>query len=157
MSYVLSEGVVNDVITYLSANMADKLDVIDAEKGDFELVDIQAWYRGEQQAIDRFPAAIVRVNSAELVTEHASQVTFEYDVLVGVIHNEQDSAKLVQALQRYQRAVFELLKAGEAAGSIPDMLLVQKLDESAIFSPAESEYVADMSVSFTVRRTETAG
>lgn len=156
MSYKLSEGVVDDVITYLSANIETKLDAIDAEKADFELVDIQAWYRAEQRAIDRFPAAIVRVNRAEMVAEHATSLTMAYEVVVGVIHMEQDSAKLVQSLQRYQRAVLEVIKAGEAAGSIPDMVLVQELNESAIFSPGESEYAADMSVTFTVRRREAA-
>lgn len=156
MTYELSEGVVDDVITYLSANMEAKLDAIDAEKGDFILVDVQAWYRSEQRTIDRFPAAIVRVNSARVVEEHSASLTVAYEVMVGILHMEQDSAKLIQSLQRYQRAVLELIKAGEAAGSIGDMVLLQELNESPVFSPAESEYAADMSVTFTVRRREAA-
>lgn len=156
MTYKLSEGVVDDVITYLSANMAAALDVIDAEKEDFELADVQAWYRSEQRAIDKFPAAIVRVNTATVVEEHSASLTVVYEVMVGVIHMEQNSAKLIQSLQRYQRAVLELIKAGEAAGSIPDMVLFQELNESPVFSPADSEYVADMSVTFKVRRREAA-
>ena len=145
-AYALSEGVVDDVIAYLEANMEAKLDAIDAEKDDWKLADVQAWYRSEQREIDRFPAA----------EEHSASLTVAYEVLVGVIHMEQNSARLVQALQRYQRAVLELIKAGEAAGSIGDMVLLQELNESPIFSPTESEYAADMSVTFTVRRREAA-
>ena len=155
-AYAQSEGVVDDVIAYLEANMEAKLDAIDAEKDDWKLADVQAWYRSEQREIDRFPAAIVRVNSARVVEEHSASLTVAYEVLVGVIHMEQNSARLVQALQRYQRAVLELIKAGEAAGSIGDMVLLQELNESPIFSPTESEYAADMSVTFTVRRREAA-
>lgn len=155
-AYELSEGVVDDVIAVLAAGMAAKLDSIYAEKGDFDTPDIQAWYRAEQRAIDKFPAAIVRVNMAKVVEEHSAHLKLDYEVLVGILHMEQDSAKLIQSLQRYQRAVLEVIKAGEAAGSIPDMVLLQELNESPVFSPAESEYAADMSVTFTVRRKEAA-
>ena len=156
----LAEGVVDDIISALSADpggMADKLDEIDAEKADFVLPDIKAYYRAERRAIPEFPAILVRCDRSVMVAEHPSIVTMAHELTIGVLHLDTDEDRLVLALERYQRAIFEVIKAAEAAGAIPDMVLFQEFHEGAIWAPSSSEFLSDVRITLTVRRRETWG
>lgn len=153
MTYHLAEGVVTDILACLASYLPAKITAINAETTDFDLVDVATYFRSEQRAIDKYPSCIVRCNKGSVVIEHATKIVGIYDVLIGILHLETDSARLVQALQRYQRAIFEVLKDRESTLSM--ILLGYQFIESPLFAPTDSEYLADVQITVTVRRAET--
>jgi hypothetical protein len=153
MTYHLAEGIVTDVLTCLASYLPAKITAINAETTDFDLVNVANYYHSEQRAIDEYPSCIVRCNKGSVVIEHTTKIVGVYDILIGILHLETDSARLVQALQRYQRAIFEVLKANE--GSLSMILLGYQFIESPLFAPTGSEYLADVQITVTVRRAET--
>lgn len=115
MALELVEGAVDVVNAYLQAGMGAKLDILDAEYGDFILEDIKEWYTAEQTAIPEYPAIYILGDDTEVVEEGADWMRAKHRLLIVCLATDQDTTRLRQRLYRYIRAIIELLKSGRAS------------------------------------------
>lgn len=112
MTLTLMEGSVNAVKDYLNANMAAKLDELDAEYGDgIELEDIAAYYLAETQAVPSMPAIYVLGDRTEIDVDGPTHVKGSHYMTVAVLVTDSDNETLRKKLYRHVRAIIELMRA----------------------------------------------
>ena len=115
MTLVLLEGAVSELKSYLSDNMAAKLDALDTEYGDFTLDDISTWYTGAiPTALPEYPSAAVVGEEWEAEEQRSLNLLVMNTISVVIFVGDPDEATRFKKLARYARAVVELLQAGEA-------------------------------------------
>ncbi len=132
MSLSLIEGAVNAVKTYLSTNMAAKLNTLDAEYGDFTLDDISQWYVAELTAIPAYPVALILGDATAMLSEGEGWLRSSHIVTIVCLATDQDAEQLRRRLYRYIRAVVELLKEGRA--SLGYTVVFERLEFSPLYT-----------------------
>jgi hypothetical protein len=131
----LIEAAIDAVKDYLSANMAAKLDVLDAEYGDFVLADIQRYYIAELSEVPEQPAILV-LGDRSTITEAFAKMRGIHTITVAIVATDQDAEQLRRRLYRYARAIVELMQT--ARGSIAYMVKFESLDYSPIWGKGDS-------------------
>lgn len=114
MTLALIEAAVSALKTYFEANIAAKLDTLDAEYNDFILDDIQHWYKGNvPREMPGFPS--ICLHGAAWSTEEQAADTLYIKNFINIIIfvGDDDEERRFQKLCRYARAVVELLQEGE--------------------------------------------
>jgi len=115
LALLLLENAVTATQSFLSDNIAAKLNQLDGEYSDFELDDIVAWYMGNlPQAIPAYPSICVHGDGYEATEQRQVNllVTISLDFIVFV--GDPDEQRRFKKLCRYARALIELLQEGEA-------------------------------------------
>lgn len=111
MTLTLMEGSINAVKNYLEANMAAKLDVLDAEYDDgIELADVVAYYLSETLAVPAMPAIYVLGNRSETEAEGPTHIKASHYITVVMLVTDNVNETLKKRLYRHVRAVVELLR-----------------------------------------------
>ena len=161
MALTLAEGLVDEVDTYIQANIAAKLSALDTEYGDGITLAVPAAYHIAEKAlksIQTYPVLYILVEATEFDAYTPDNVDAAHDLVVGVIALDQDDENLQRRLYRYARAVWELLVEAEfAAGSNFNLAIggTARIDFSPLFSDAESRYIGDAAVRVRTRMLET--
>jgi len=109
MTLALIEGAIDAVKGYLETNIVAKLDILDAEYGDFALDDIKGWYIAEQPSIPEYPSVFVLGDTTAIIGEGAGWMQASHTLSIICFVGDQDTAQLRRKLYRYIRAMIELL------------------------------------------------
>jgi len=107
------EPIIGYIDTILQAGMSAKLDVIDAEYGDFTLDDIQDYYQAKKIVIQNYPSIEIYPENSPGIDFTANSVKCEHEVAIRVhaMAYEGDEERLMKRVFRYMRAITELIKA----------------------------------------------
>jgi len=150
MALTLIEGVVDAVNTYLSTNIAAKLNTLDTEYGDFVLDDIKTFYIAEVQAIPEYPAIFILGDNVEVLGEGGGWMKSGNNLDIVVFVGDQDTTTLRRKIYRYIRALIELLiTARTSEGWVVNFMSVE-------LSPTYSkggEYLSDAHLSVQIVET----
>ena len=159
MSMKLMALVRQEVIDYLSANIAAKLNNIDARFSDFELEDIANFYKSDASvdSVMTFPVIIVQADETEVKRWDSYQHTDAlHRLVIHVLVQDTDVEQLEQRVERYVLAIWELLLDGMAANE------VAHLDGEApnfgylsTFVRPSGEYLSGGRVTVRLRKAET--
>jgi hypothetical protein len=110
------DGVISDVLTYLQANMAAKLDELDTRFADtITLDDVAGWYRAQQRAIEAFPAVVIMAHNTRPFERGDGWIRGHHEIEIAVMVTAQDSEELSRRAQRYVLAIFECLQDAESS------------------------------------------
>lgn len=154
MAAKLIEGVIDDMKTYLEANMAAKLDVIDARFGDgITLTDIAGWYRAQQRAIQQFPAVVFMAHDSRPIERGDGWLRGHHDIEIAVMATGQDSEQLSQEIQRYVLAIFECLVDAESSEGWEVIHEAFDADYDQIYT-ADDTYITDARLLVTASKLE---
>ena len=125
MGFGLAEDLVDEVVTYLEANLAAKLAALDAEYPDSIALQMTVATQKGLKSLEEIPnypvlyalspAGIVR---PRMISESSSEVDARPELSVGIVVLEQDSETLQKRLYRYGRALTELLIDGWGSNSL---------------------------------------
>ena len=117
MTLALLEAAVDALYSYLNANMADKLDALDTEYGDFTLDDIKAWYKGAlpHASLPEYPSICLLGESWEANDQLSTDLEVHNHITVIIFVGDDNEEVRFRKLCRYARAVVELLNSGEAS------------------------------------------
>jgi len=153
MALTLIEGVVDALKTYLEANMAAKLDVLDTEYGDgITLADIQKYYIAEVQAIPEYPSIFILGDNVEVLGEGGSWMKSGNNLDLIVFVGDQDTTILRRRIYRYIRALIELLiTARTSQGWVVNF---KSVELSPMYSKG-GDYLSDAYLSIEIVMTET--
>lgn len=151
MTLALMEAAIAAVYTYLSTNMAAKLDALDTEYADWVLADIKAWYRAEVTAVPEFPSCFILSESTDVKTEGAGWLNSAHTITIAYLVSDADTEKLRKRLYRYARATMELLIEGRATMGYE--IVFTRVDFSPMFSRA-GEFLSDARLVVSLSKTE---
>lgn len=114
MSLGLLEAAINALESYLSGNMAAKLDGLDAEYGDLTLDDISVWYKGAlPQAMPSHPSVCLHGEAWDPEEQrHVNLLVANLINIIVFVGDPQEDIRF-KKLCRYARAIVELLQEGE--------------------------------------------
>lgn len=159
MSLKLAEGLVEDVVNYLSTNMAAKVVALNAEYNDeVVLVVPTAYYTSEKSIvhIPTYPAAFVLVPDTVIPRWNIDYLEAVHTLVVGVLVLEQEESRIKIFLYRFMRAFLELLKESQTASPPLGWHLAAGSPTGAFnitFSPIfanEDSYLADAQISVSM-------
>ncbi len=151
MPLKLIEGVVDDLKTYLSANMGAKLVSLNLEYADALLTGIKAYYIAEQTSIPEFPSIIIIGDETIPDLEGNGWMHSNHAITIACLAINQDTEILKRLLYRYMRAVIELLIESRASGYA---IKFTRINFSPIYG-REGEFLSDASLSIMFKRYET--
>ncbi len=160
MTWTLAEGLVDQVVTFMNANMAAQLNDIDAEMADSIILDdIQAFETSERvlASVQSFPIMIILIDSTGIPQWSGVEVWGEHRLVMGILVKDQDLTDLRKRIYRYGRAMWELIGDAHNDGSVTFQLGVGEsvIDFSPMFSTPDSRFIADVTVKVPVTLKET--
>jgi hypothetical protein len=154
MTLKLIEGAVNATKTYLSDNMAAKLDVLDVEYADgITLDDIKAWYTAEKKAVPEYPAVFILGERTTIDGEGNGWVKSTHIITIAFMATNADEETLKKKLYRYIRAAMELLIEARSSAGWYYVISFDDVNFSPLFSAA-GEFLSDASLSISLQITE---
>jgi len=155
MTLKLIEGAVDAVKTYLSDNIAAKLDALDTEYADgITLDDIKAWYVAEVQAVPEFPSVFILGESMPVDGEGNGWMKSQSKLTIAVMATDQNPETLKRRLYRYIRALIELLIEARVSVSWAYVIEFTNVNYSPLFSAA-GEFLSDARLEVSLRSYET--
>ncbi len=165
MALLLGEGIVSELITYLSANMAAKLTSLDTAYSDGITLTPPAstsYFWSERSEVLQWPFVIVLVERTPITRHNATRADSQHDVRIIFAAMDMDTDTLRKKLYRYARAVMECLLEGRAAASLTFHFGIDTgkggqgvvFDFSPILEQEPGQFVADCSITFGVYKTE---
>jgi len=113
MAYTFAEGLVDEVVTYLTTNLPAKLDTIDTQMGDsITTDDVAEWIRRDPsdiRALTLVPACFVVVPRSSIVNWRADVMTSNHDLWIYLVARDSDPETLRKKIYRYGRGIWETL------------------------------------------------
>ncbi len=159
MAMKLMAVVRQDVIDYLSANFAAKLNDIDARFGDFELENIVNFYKSDASvdSVMAFPVILVQADETEVKRWDSYQHTDAlHRLFIDVLVQDTDVERLEQRVERYVLAIWELLLDGMAANSVAHLDGENpQFVYRDTFTVPSGEYLSGGRVTVRLRKAET--
>ena len=148
------EGVISDMLAYLEANMAAKLDEIDARFADgITLADVAGWYRAQQRAIEAFPAVVFMAHNTRPVERGDAWLRGHHEIEIAVMATGQDAEQLSQEVQRYVLAILECLIDAESSEGWTIIHERFDADYDQIYT-ADDSFITDARLVVTASRIE---
>jgi len=116
MSLTLIEGAVTALKTYLQANLNAKLATLDTEYKDFSLEQIKHWYTGTMpRQVPETPCVVLFGEEWEAMTQRGVNLDVKNYLSIVIFVSDDDEETRWLRLNRYARAIVELLQAGESS------------------------------------------
>lgn len=113
MAYTFAEGLVDEVIAYLTTNMPAKQDVIDAAINDgIAMDDVVDWIRRDPsdiRALTNIPSCFVIVPSTSILNWRATTAHQAHDLWIYLVARDSNPETLRKLIYRYARALWETL------------------------------------------------
>jgi len=164
MAVLGPEGVVTEVINYLSTNLGDKLVEVDARYTEqVVLEDVKEWRIDDPVQSGRYPdkTPVGWVICPEMVSMQwgSDYDYFEGDVVVWILMRDRNSAeRLRRKAYRTALAVWEVLKDGHFSGSVIWQMVSTppEMDFSEILSANDNSLVSDLRVRVHMEAQERA-
>ena len=154
MATKLMETALGAVNTYLQAQMAAKLNTLDAEYADgITLADIVTWYIAPQMAIPEYPAVLLLSDNSVITGEGQAWIRAQHQVTIVVIVADQDTTTLQKRLWRYTRAIIELLKAARESVGWAYTVSFNSVEFTPFFA-TDGQYLSDARVIIQLGSTE---
>lgn len=168
MAYSLAEGFVDQLKTYMEANIATKVAALNTEYNDgITLATTVTTYVGIKslRSVQDFPSLFIlspRESFRAMTVSGSSSVgTIRPEVAVGVIVLDQDSETLQRRLYRYGRALLELILDGAGAAGALGGWTIQTAEEwdidtiAAEYSESDqSMYIGEATLTITANKIE---
>jgi len=167
VAFGLAEDLVDEVVTYLEANLAAKLAALDAEYTDSITLEMTVATLTGLRSLEEIPnypilyalspGVIVR---PRMISESSSEVDARPELSIGVVVLEQDSETLQRRLYRYGRALTELLIDGWGANSLSNWQFLTSQDwtidvESGSFArDSVTSFIGEVTVTVRGSRLE---
>jgi len=149
----LIEKVVDDLNTYLTANMAAKLTALNTEYSDgITLVDIKTYYIAEVQAIPEYPSIFLLGDNVEVLSEGGSWLKSGNNLDIIVFVGDPNTTTLRRRIYRYIRALIELLVAARTSQGWA--VNFKGVELSPMYSKG-GDYLSDAHLSIQIVATET--
>ena len=127
MPLLLAEGIVNSVVSYLETNQAAKLQALRVEyDDDVPLPDFEEFRIDDPQEgglVQALPRVHVLVPIEEIPMWTATTALSGHSLLLWAVWANQDPETIRREGYRYARALWELLVAADAAGSLGGAVL----------------------------------
>lgn len=153
MAMKLIEAAIDFLKTYIEANLVAKLDELNAEYRDFELVDIQNYYVAELLEIPEYPSIIILGDSSVPVGEGGGWIRTQHSISLTCLVTDAETERLRRRLYRYVRALFELLS--EVQGTTTDYIInVDRLDFAPVYTRG-GQFLSDAHLLITMGSYET--
>jgi len=159
MAMKLMALVRQEIIDYLSANIAAKLNNIDARFSDFELEDIVNFYKSgaSLDSVMTFPIILVQAANTEVKRwdsyEHTDAL---HRLFIDVLVQDTDVEQLEQRVERYVLAIWELLLDGMAANEVSHLDgEAPRFTYLSTFTVPSGEYLSGGRVTVRLRKAET--
>jgi hypothetical protein len=113
MAWEFAEGLVNEILAYLEANLPSKLGVIDAAINDGITLDDPLRYLGREPDSPRspgtLPAVFGVVPGGKVTSWHETSADQEHVLWLYLMARDPDPEVLKKRMYRYARAIFEVL------------------------------------------------
>lgn len=154
MTLKLIEEAISVIKTYLEENMAAKLDVLDAEYGDFVLDDIRYWYTAELTSVPEYPSIIVLGDFTDVEGEGEGWMKANHQIIIVCLATDADAEKLRKRLYRYVRACVGLLKTARGSDGWAYTIVFSRLEFSPMYGRAGT-FVSDARLIIRAGRYET--
>lgn len=154
MSLGLMEGAIDALKSYLSENIAAKLDELDAEYDDgITLDDIRNWYVAEASSMPAFPSVMILGEDTDVLGEGGGWMNSGNRVSISVLVGDTNSENLRRRLYRYIRAFIELLVAARTSDGWTRTLTFEKANFSPMFTKS-GQYLSDATLLITLSDIE---
>jgi len=114
MAWEFAEGLVNEILAYLTSNLPAKLNVIDAAINDgIVLVDPLQYLRRDPAVNPKLPGTLpvlfAMVPSGQVTQWHETDADQEHILWIYLLARATDPEELRKRMYRYGRAIFEVL------------------------------------------------
>ena len=160
MAWTLAEGLVNQVVSYFTTNLAAKLAAIDAEVADGLVLAMPASIEISEKALKsvaEWPVMAVLVEGSQIPQWTGKEIWGHHSLVLGVIVLDQNEDTLKKRLYRYGRALVELLANAHGTGGITwevgqGMI---DIDFSPTFAGPEAMLIGDVQVTVPMILKET--
>lgn len=123
MATLFIEPILGYIKSRLQSNLAAKLDVIDAEKADFTLDDVEtfSYYEAKKLSIPQYPSIeIYPITSAGEDMTYNSVRSY-HTIAVRVYATGDDEENIAKRVYRYMRAITEVIKTDDDLGGNVDL------------------------------------
>lgn len=160
MAFTLAEGLVDEVVTYLTDNLPARLDLIDTEMTDSLVLADPVVYETAEKSLEslaKYPVCVVLVPDTTIGQWTGVEVWGEHSLLIGMIVLDVDPTDLRKRLYRYARALFEELADAHGDGGITWNIGVGpiEINFSPLFSAPDSQFIGDMQITVPMVKKET--
>lgn len=158
MAQKLIEGVIDAAVTYLTANMAAKLNALDTLYGDsIVLDDIAAFHKSQLsiESIEKFPIVVVDSDASEMLKWDNTWTDANHTVTFDVLVSDQDTETLAKRVRRHLQAVWEVLIDGVWAEQIAHLDGERpRVAYTSVFTDPSNNYLAGARLTVTFRKDE---
>ena len=137
MSLSLLEGAIEALKSYLQDNINTKLATLDAEYKDFELDQIKKWYIGTMpRQVPELPSICLFGEEWEPLNQRGVNIDVKNYITIVVFIGDEDEEVRWKRLNRYARAIVELLHDGESTYGYEHQLEGNIAPTDAILTPS---------------------